>query len=296
MNFMKYTLRHLQVFLAVAKDESISRAAEALSMSQSATSAALQEFENRYNMQLFDRSAKRLQLNNYGRQLRSQAQSLMDHAQAFDLELLHKPNLSQLNVGASYTIGNYVAMKYLAAFLERHPDSKVDISVGNTPQIISKVLNFEVDIGLIEAEVNHSDLDIQPWQEDRMCLFCLPDHPLAAKKKLSDKDLLSCQWILREEKSGHRQTFDRAMQGLLPDLNITLELGHNDAIKNAVKAGLGVGCLSELAVAEEIEHGLLVPLVSKRSMIRNFYFVRHKQSPANQAVELWLSLCRDLSL
>ena len=293
---MKYTLRHLQVFLAVAKDESISRAAEALSMSQSATSAALQEFENRYNMQLFDRSAKRLQLNNYGRQLRSKAQSLMDHAQAFDLELLHKPNLSQLNVGASYTIGNYVAMKYLAAFLERHPDSKVDISVGNTPQIISKVLNFEVDIGLIEAEVNHSDLDIQPWQEDRMCLFCLPDHPLAAKKKLSDKDLLSCQWILREEKSGHRQTFDRAMQGLLPDLNITLELGHNDAIKNAVKAGLGVGCLSELAVAEEIEHGLLVPLVSKRSMIRNFYFVRHKQSPANQAVELWLSLCRDLSL
>jgi len=293
---MKYTLRHLQVFLAVAKDESISRAAEALSMSQSATSAALQEFENRYNMQLFDRSAKRLQLNNYGRLLRSKAQSLMDHAQAFDLELLHKPNLQQLNVGASYTIGNYVAMKYLAAFLEHHPDSKVDISVGNTPQIISKVLNFEVDIGLIEAEVNHSDLHIQRWQEDRMCLFCLPEHPLAAKKKLSDRDLLSCQWILREEKSGHRQTFDRAMQGLLPDLNITLELGHNDAIKNAVKAGLGVGCLSELAVAEEIEYGLLVPLVSKRSMIRNFYFVRHKQSPANQAVEQWLALCRDLSL
>jgi DNA-binding transcriptional LysR family regulator len=293
---MKYTLRHLQVFLAVAKDESISRAAEALSMSQSATSAALQEFENRYDMRLFDRSAKRLQLNSYGRELRSKAEGLMAHAQAFDRELLNKPDLQHLNVGASYTIGNYLAMKYLAAYLEEQPQSKVDIAVGNTPQIVSKVLNFEVDIGLIEAEVNHSALDIQPWQEDRMCLFCLPDHPLAKKKTLSDKDLLGCQWILREAKSGHRQTFDRAMQGLLPDLKITLELGHNDAIKNAVKAGLGVGCLSELAVAEEIEHGLLVPLHSKRSMIRNFYFVRHKQASHNQAVEQWLSLCKDLTL
>ncbi len=293
---MKYTLRHLQVFLAVAKDESISRAAESLSMSQSATSSALQEFENRYDMQLFDRSAKRLQLNARGRELRAKAQNLLEHAKGFDRELLQQSDLQQLNVGASYTIANYVAMKYLAAYLEQNPDSKVDISVGNTPQIITKVLNFEVDIGLIEAEVNHSDLDIQPWQQDRMCLFCLPNHPLAQKEKLTDKDLLSCNWILREEKSGHRQTFDRAMQGLLPDLNITLELGHNDAIKNAVKAGLGVGCLSELAVAEEIEHGLLVPLVSKRKMTRHFYFVRHKQAPRNSAVDQWLSLCRELTL
>jgi len=127
-------------------------------------------------------------------------------------------------------------------------------------------------------------------------LFCLPEHPLAGKTKLSDKDLLSCKWVLREEKSGHRQTFDRAMQGLLPELNITLVLGHNDAIKNAVKAGLGVGCLSELAVADEIERGLLVPLVSKRNIIRSFYFVRHKQTPINHAVDQWLTLCRDLPL
>jgi len=293
---MKYTLRHLQVFLAVAKDESISRAADALSMSPSATSAALQEFESRYDMKLFDRSAKRLQLNSYGRELRATAQGLLTHAETFDQELQRRPELKQLNVGASYTIGNYLAMKYLAAYLENFPDRKVDISVGSTPQIVSKVLNFEVDIGLIEAEVNHSALDILPWQEDRMSLFCLPEHPLAGKTELSDKDLLSCKWILREEKSGHRQTFDRAMQGLLPGLNITLVLGHNDAIKNAVKAGLGVGCLSELAVADEIERGLLVPLVSKRSMIRSFYFVRHKQAPANHAVDQWLTLCRDQPL
>jgi len=288
---MKYTLRHLQVFLAVAKDESISRAAEALSMSQSATSAALQEFENRYDMRLFDRSAKRLQLNNFGREIRSKAERLMAHALEFDRELQLKTELQQLSVGASYTIGNYLAMKYLAAYLDKQPDSKVDITVGNTPQIVEQVLNFDVDVGLIEAEVNHPDLDIQPWLEDRMCLFCLPGHPLANKQRLTDKDLLSCSWVLREAKSGHRQTFDRAMHGLLPDLDITLELGHNDAIKNAVKAGLGVGCLSELAVAEDIEHGLLVPLASRRSMMRRFYIIRHMQSPQNKAVDQWLELC-----
>jgi DNA-binding transcriptional LysR family regulator len=248
-------------------------------------------------MQLFDRSPKRLQLNSFGRAIRSEAEALMAHALEFDQTLKQQPDMKYLRVGASYTIGNYLAMNYLAAYRAQQPDSKVEISVGSTPEIIAKVLNFEVGIGLVEAEVNHPDLQLKPWREDRMCLFCNPDHPLASKKRLSDKDLLNCDWVLREEKSGHRQTFDRAMHGLLSSLNITLELGHNEAIKNAVKAGLGVGCLSELAVAEEIEHGILVPLaIQHRDMNRYFYFVRHKQAPPNKAVDQWMTLCGELKL
>lgn len=290
---MRYTLRHLEVFLAVAREQSISRAADALCMSQSATSSALQEFESRYDIQLFDRSAKRLRLNSFGQSTRIKAESLMNHLTEFDRELRSQEDFGHIRIGASLTIGNYLAVKYLAAYMQLHPHARVEMEVQSSPDIVNQVLNFQVDIGLIEAELHHSDLSLQPWRADKMVIFCSPDHPLAGKGQLFDEDLLKASWILREPDSGHRQTFDRSMQGLLHDLNITLELRHNEAIKNAVKAGLGLGCLSQVALADEIEQGALIPLVTEgRSMHRNFYFVTHKNAIATQAVNWWMTLCR----
>jgi DNA-binding transcriptional LysR family regulator len=289
---MKYTLRHLQVFLAVAKEQSVSRAAELLSMSQSATSASLQEFENRYDMQLFDRSAKRLRINNLGTSIRVKAEALMAHAQEFDRELNQNEEFGHLRVGSSYTIGNYLAVKYMATYMQQHLQAKVDIVVSKSPEVVDKVLNFEVDVGLIEAEMHHEDLHSQPWRADSMAVFCSPDHPLAAKKHLTDRDILSCHWILREPATAHRQAFDHSMQGLLADLNIRLELTHNEAIKNAVKSGLGVGCLSRIAVGDEIELGVLVELPLKdRSINRHFYIITHKQATSSKAVDWWIHLC-----
>ncbi|WP_233710357.1 LysR substrate-binding domain-containing protein [Pseudomaricurvus albidus] len=290
---MKYTIRHLQVFLAVAKEQSISRAAVALSLSQSATSAALQEFESRYDIQLFDRAGKRLRLNSFGESIRVKAETVMAHLLGFEEELMGQDEFGHLRVGASFTIGNYLAVKHLATYMQEHPEAKVEMEVGSTPEVVAKVLNFHLDIGLIEAELHHDDLQLQPWREDKMVAFCRPDHPLAGKSQLSNKDILSAGWILRESDSGHRQTFDRSMQGLLPDLHIVLELTHNEAIKNAVKAGLGVGCLSEIAVADEIQQGLLVPLVIKgRPMNRRFYFVTHKKAAVNRAAQSWMDICK----
>lgn len=294
---MRYTLRHLQVFLAVAKEQSISKAARALSLSQSATSASIQELESRYNIQLFDRTAKRLRLNQFGESMRIKAQSLMSHAQEFDLELSGQDQQINLKVGASLTIGNYLAAKYLAVYINQFPAAKIELQVGSTPDVISKMLNFELDVGLIEAELHHEDLTLVPWREDKMVSFCRPDHPLAAKALLSNKDLLSAAWILRESGSGHRQTFDRSMQGLLPDLNVKLELSNNEAIKNSVKSGLGVGCLSEIAIADEIEQGTLVPLkINNRPMNRKFYFVYHSKIDVTQSAVEWIKVCQNLDV
>lgn len=289
---MKYTIRHLQVFLAVAKEQSISKAAIALSLSQSATSAALQEFENRYDIQLFDRAGKRLRLNSFGESIRVKAEAVMAHLQGFEEELMGQDEFGHLRVGASFTIGNYLAVKHLATYMQEHPEAKVEMEVGSTPEVVAKVLNFHLDIGLIEAELHHDDLELRPWREDKMVAFCRPDHPFANKPQLSNKDILAVDWILRESDSGHRQTFDRSMQGLLPDLHIVLELTHNEAIKNAVKAGLGIGCLSEIAVADEIQQGLLVPLPIKgRPMNRRFYFVTHKNAATSRAAQSWIDIC-----
>lgn len=294
---MRYTLRHLEVFLAVAREESISKAAAALCLSQSATSSALQEFESRYDAQLFDRVGKRLRLNSFGKSIRTRAEALMAHAEEFDRELRRQEDYGHLRVGASLTIGNYLAVKYLAAYLQQHPQAQVEMNVGSTPDVVQQVLSFQVDVGLIEAEIHHPELDLQPWRDDSMLVFCSPDHELAGKQALTDKDLLAARWILREADSGHRQTFDRSMQGLLSELDIALELTHNEAIKNAVKAGLGVGCLSQVAVADEVAQGSLVALtVPGRDMHRHFYFVSHRNAPPSQAVDWWMALCRESEL
>lgn len=291
---MKYTLRHVEVFLSVAKHQSISVAAKELAMSQSAASAALQEFESRYAMQLFDRSAKRVRLNQAGKVIRTKAEQLMAQAESFERELLNSQAHQHLRIGASYTIGNYLAFHYLARFMKHYPQAKVDIIVGSTPEISAKVLNYEVDIGLIEAEIHHNDLSLTQWQEDNMVAFCSTEHPCASKKTLSDEDLIKNDWILREPGSAHRQTFDRAMSGILPSLNIRAELTQNEAVKNAVKSGLGIGCLSEIAIQDDIKACYVTALsLSKRSMHRHFYFAQHRDAKQNDLIGRWVEVCEE---
>lgn len=292
MAAIKFTLRHLEAFLAVARDESISKAAAALSMSQSATSAALQELEHRYDTQLFERAGKRLYLNSRGKHMRAKAEVLMREVLAFEHELTGIEDRGDLRVGASLTIGNYLAVGFLTRYLQEMPEADVDLQVGSTPEIVAKVLNFELDLGLVEADVHHPDLSLTFWRDDRMLIICSPSHPLASKNRVVDKDLLAARWVLREPESGARQTFDRAMQGILPHLDIALELRHNEAIKSAVKSGLGLGCLSEIAVREELARGTLVALKpEKRDMQRRFYFVTHRQIERPEAVQRWVDIC-----
>ena len=291
---MHYSLRQLQVFLATAHYENISRAAASLSMSQSAASSALKEMENQYEIQLFDRVGKRLQLNAMGHAVRPLAQGLLQQAEALELALRQRHDVGQLKVGATLSIGNYLAVNIMARFMKENPGAKVDLQVANTATITTRLHNFELDLGLIEGELHDSELEVIPWREDELVVFCAPEHPLAQKRRLNERDLLDATWILREPGSGTRQTFDRAMLGLLPQLNILLELQHTEAIKRAVEALLGIGCLSKVTLVEAFRRGSLVPLdVPGRDFRRYFYFVLHQQKYRSTGIENWLKLCRE---
>ena len=247
---MHFTLKQLKVFLAVASHENVSMAAEELAMSQSAASTALKELEQRFDVVLFDRVGKRLQLNEQGALLRPQAAALLSQAEQIESSLIRHSDVGELKVGATLTIGNYVAIGIMAAFIQDHPSAQVELDVENTQAIASKVRNFELDIGLIEGELQEPDLDVQYWRDDTLSVFCSPQHPLAKKKELSDVDLKQADWIIREKGSGTRQAFDRAMSGMLSEIILRLELQHTEGIKRAVEAGLGIGCLSELTLQD----------------------------------------------
>lgn len=295
---MRYSLRQLEVFLAAAHFENITKAAQHLSMSQSAASSALKELEQQFDIQLFDRVGKRLQLNELGRLVRPQAEALVAQGRELETALQQHQQPGNLKVGATLSIGNYLAVNIMARYMSDHPAAKVTLDVENTAAIARKLLNFELDLGLVEGELQHPDLEVIPWRKDELVVFASPDHPLvqAGVTELSDQQLKAASWILRETGSGTRQTFDRIMSGILPELTVLLELQHTEAIKRAVEAGLGLGCLSRVTLQDAFRRGTLVPLkVPQRDTGRLFYFVLHKQKYRSAGISHWLTLCQELT-
>lgn len=293
---MRYTFRQLEVFLAAAHFQNITKAADSLSMSQSAASSALKDIESQFDLPLFDRIGKRLQLNEQGRLIRPKAEQLIEQAKELERIMAQHKDAGHLKVGATLTIGNYLAVSTMAEMMQEQPDAEVSLSVANTSEIGQKVLNFEIDIGLIEGELQHQDLDVIPWRDDELVVFCSPDHPFADQLQLTDRQLKEAEWILRESGSGTRQAFDRAMHGVLPEIQVKLELQHTEAIKRAVSANLGIGCLSRVALEDAFKRGSLIPLpVPHRDFSRKFYFVIHKQKYRSAGIERWMELCRTSS-
>jgi len=293
---LHYTLRQLEIFLATAQFGNLSRAAESLALSQSAASGALKELETQFNVRLFDRAGKRLQLNDFGRALQAKAEELLVRARELETAFGRHHDVGPIRVGATLSVGNYLAVPLIERYLAEHPGSRVSLEVANTVNIADKVSHFELDVGLIEGEINNPDLDISTWREDELIVFCAPDHPFTSKASLTDSDLKSAPWILRETGSGTRQTFDRAMHDLLPDLDIRLELQHTEAIKRAVERGMGLGCLSKVTLADAFARKSLVPLsASKRDFKRWFYIILHKQKYRSAAIDHWLQLCRAMA-
>jgi DNA-binding transcriptional LysR family regulator len=292
---MRFSLRQLSILAAVARHENVSLAAKELHLSASAVSDAVASLEAQYSIKCFDRVRNRLKLTTQGRTLWREAESLLAHAQSLEAFLSGYDRAGHLKVSASFTIGNHLATLALAPYLKTYPSANVTLDTGSTPKVIDDIVSGRAELGMIEAEVNHPDIELVPWCEDELLLFCASTHPLAHKQRITDSDLLGADWILREPESGARQTFDRFMHDLLPQLRIFLELKHNEAIKNAVSAGLGLGCLSIIALRKDIELGLLVPLKPrKRELRRRFHFVFPKNHRHTQAQQAWMAACREV--
>jgi len=291
---MRYTLRQLEVFLATARFGNLSRAAEHLAMSQSAASGALRDLEDQFGVKLFDRKGKRIYINGLGESIQAKAEALLEQAQDLEQAFSDTGDLGHLRVGATLTIGNYLAVKMIAEFREAFPAADIELTVANTSTIADKVAGYELDVGLIEGELRHPDLEISHWRDDELVVFAAPGHPYAQLQAVSDEQLLNTPWVVREPGSGTRQTFDRAMAGILSDIDISLELQHTEAIKRAVEAGLGLGCLSRIALFDAFRRESLVPVnVPHRDFRRQFSIILHRDKYHSTGLQRWLSLCRD---
>lgn len=290
---MRFSLRQLEVFVAIARAGSVSQAARVLSLSQSAASTALSELERQFELRLFDRVGRRLQLNELGHALLPRAIELLDRAQAVEGLLSGGEGGGPLRIGATLTIGNYLATLLVSEFMRRRAGCRIRLKVGNTAAIINQVAELELDLGLIEGDCRHPELEVLPWVADELVVFAAPEHPLAKQGRASTEELLRESWVVREAGSGTRATFEQAFRGRLAELDVLLELEHTEAIKRVVESGLALGCISRLALREAFRRGSLAPVEAPElDLGRHFGFVLHRQKYRSPGILDFLALCR----
>ena len=272
-------------------------AAEAIALSQSATSAALQQLESGLGVPLFERVGKRLVLNDAGRALLPQALAMLEQArgieQAFSAKATNMP--VRLRVAASTTIGTYALPQVLARLAQSHPLVRVDLQIANTQEVGEAVQALEVDMGLIEGSSHWQGLEVEPWLRDELVIVASPQHALAQQarsKPLDVKALRKAQWLLREAGSGTREMVEHALLPHLHQLPAAATLGSSEAIARCVEQGLGISCLSRVLVQSLLQTQALeiLPTTLPR-MWRNFSLVQRAGKRRSPALEAFVSAC-----
>ena len=295
---MRLTLRQLQIFSAIGQTGSTTTAAESISLSQSAVSAALNELESLLNTQLFDRVGKRLVLNDSVRLLMPQARSLLDGALSIENQFTSDsgPAACALKTGASITIGNYVMPPLIARYRDKVPDAMIEVHMGKTTEIAAAVANFEVDIGFIEGPCHESELVVIPWLVDELVIVSAPSHPLAQKqlrRRLHLQDLKNAEWLMRKPGSVARNVVEQVLLPYLHHLKVGMSVGNAEAIKRAVAENLGISCLSRWVVADMLATGKLVMLHTPiPQLTQRFYLVHHKKKFLSAGLEQFMHYCQ----
>ena len=254
MNISSITLRQLRVFDAVARHGSLTRAAADLFVTKAAVSVALKELETQLGTPLFDRAANRLRLNPCGAQLRPLADDVLARMAALESAFGGGALGGALRIGASVTIGNHILPRLLADYLPRVAIAPPQVTIANTARLSEMLLRYDLDVAFVEGSTHGAALAVEPLWRDRICVIAAPGHRLADGRAHRLAELAGETWVLREADSGTREQFARRFE---PEISWTLglEFNTNEAIVSAVAAGLGLGFLSELAIADALAAG-----------------------------------------
>ena len=289
---MSISLRQLQIFEKVAGCEHVTLASNQLLLTQSAVSMALAELERLAGAPLFERQGRRLLLNDRGRQILPQVRDVLvgvRKIEQFLADSLDEP-CGTLQIGASTTIGNYLLPALIGEFSQKHPGAGALLQVGNAQQIEQAVAGGDLDLGLIEGLPHIATLDTRIWRADELVVVVGLGHEWSAKRKASSGMLQTAGWIMREKGSGTREIFEAAMDRKELRFSIALELGHTEAIKKAAEAGLGVGCLSRMAVQRELDHGWLVEIASPLDLRRELIILQRHSMHSTTLLKGFLAL------
>ncbi|MDN3614277.1 MAG: LysR family transcriptional regulator [Vibrio gallaecicus] len=287
------SIKQLKVFVTITQHSTLTSASEALFLSKAAVSMALGEMEKQLGHSLFDRVNNRLVINQEGQKLLPLADEILHRAAGIDELFGDEQALSGLlKVGASDTIGNQVAPYILSGFRQQTQHQDQSLFISNSALICQKLVDYELDIALIEGKTQHNELISSQFSDDEMCIVAQANHPLAQLDQVSLHDLESSYWLLRESGSGTREFFLRTVAPRLEHWYESFELNTTEAIINSVSAGLGFACLSQLAVQPAIQDGRVKVLNVPLDMKRRFWLLVHKDKYQSPLLKSFMEYCQ----
>jgi DNA-binding transcriptional LysR family regulator len=267
---MSLNLHHLRLFTAVVQHGGFTKAAAKLNLSQPAISKSLNELERQLDIQLIDRTGRTVRLTDAGRTLYARASELFGVERAAEQELRELRGLKRgtLRIAASTTIATYMLPPYLGRFHTRHPRIRIQTTSANTRSVLKMLLEFRVDVALVEGPVTDPRVTVVPWKDDELIVIASPSHPLRQQPNVSVSTIASEQFLVREPGSGTRVVTEHALATHGVRLSNTMRVGGTEAIKQAVAAGLGLAIVSRAAAADQLALGRIAVLPIEGLTIR----------------------------
>lgn len=274
-------LRKLEVFIKVYETQSFSKASSALHLAQPTITLHIKDLEQELEVNLFDRNTRKVVPSKAGKIVYRYGKEVLNILKQMEkeLKLLKDEKVGLIEIGGSTIPGQYILPKLIKSFKENHPNISVFLKVGDSKEIIEMVLAREIDFGMVGAVFTNKDLVFFPCYEDEIVLIGPTDFN---KDEIELEELYHIPLLKREEGSGTWKNFLEALDKKGIDwtkLNLIGEMGSTEAIKEAVKSGLGFGFVSSLAVELETSLKILkVVRIKKFTIKRKFYVVYPKMA------------------
>jgi len=281
------TLRQLKVFESVARHLNYTRAAEELHLTQPAVSMQIKQLEEHLAVPLFEQLGKRIHLTEAGQEVLGYARAINQQLDELESVLNRMKGLGggRLKISVAST-ANYFVPTLLGSFSRRYPEVTVSLDVTNRETLLSQLAENNVDLVIMGRPPADADVDAESFMDNPLVVVAPPDHPLAGRKKIPLKRLQEETFLVREPGSGTRVAMERFFNERGMKLKTGMEVGSNEAIKQAVQAGLGLGLLSRVTIEQELELKRLVELdIQEFPIMRHWYVVHRKGKRLSAAAE-----------
>jgi len=294
-------LRELRTFCAVIEQGGFSKAGSIVHLSQPTISLQIKSLEEELKVRLIDRLDRKILLTPAGQILYQYAQEMLKCTERIKEELRETTSgqklYGKLTIGTGVTIGENIMPTLLSSFKKKYSNVELALRILDTSEIIKQMLEYQLDMGIVGAEVNHKDLILEKFTSDRLVLIVPPTHPWVSKKVITLSELSKEPMFIREEGSGTRMSIQNEFKKMgihESDINILMELGSTGAIKQAVMNKGGVAIVNHHAVQSELKAGLLCE-VSIKDFVhkKQFYLVLHRRKTKSRVLEIFLQFLKE---
>lgn len=289
------TLKHIRIFVTVYQEESITRAAEKLHMTQPATSLAIREMEEYYHTKLFERSGRGIRVTSAGTRLYPSAARLLSLYDEMDAEMKNWDTSGRLRIGSSISIGSCILPQLINRFSKKYPELELYVKVDSSDVIEQNILENHLDFALIEGSVHSEKLNSSVFLDDELVPVCSRFHPLAGAEDIELDSLKKEHFLMREPNSGTRQLADSSFALKNFQIKPAWESTSTAALINAVSIGLGISILPKRMLEKQLRmHQIASFTIRDLDLKRHYSLIYHENKFVSPTMQEFFDMLEDV--